>query len=156
MRRIIALLFAVIMIVSLVGCGGGKVKTADPAALAEAMLEALEPQGEVMEASGNVAANYYDIGGDVKAYRIYLSTMYIAEELAVFQLSDAKNADAAKKMCEGRIQDLKDSFEDYLPEEYQTVKDNAAVLAEGDIVALVIGTADGVAAAKAVFEKTVK
>lgn len=154
--RLLALLCAVLLTVSLAACGGGKTKTADPAALADAMLEALEVQGETMEATGNVAANYYDLGDEVKEYRIYLSTMYIAEEVAVFQLSDVKNADAVKKMCETRIQDLKDSFEGYLPEEYQAVSDNATVLAEGDIVAMVTGTAEGVAAAKAVFEKTVK
>lgn len=154
--RLPALLCAVLLTVSLAACGGGKAKTADPGALADAMLEALEVQGETMEATGNVAANYYDLGGAVKEYRIYLSTMYIAEEVAVFQLNDPKDAETVKKMCETRIQDLKDSFDGYLPEEYQAVSDNAVILAEGDIVALVIGTSDGVAAARAVFEKTVK
>lgn len=154
--RLFALLCAVLLTVSLAACGGGKTKTADPKALADAMLEALEPQGETMEVTGDVAANYYNLGGEVKEYRIYLSTMYIAEEVAVFQLGDVKDADTVKKMCETRIQDLKDSFDGYLPEEYQTVSDNAVVLAEGDIVAMVVGTSDGVAAAKAVFEKTVK
>lgn len=157
MRRFIALLCAALLTVSLAACGGGgKPKTADPGTLADAMLEALEPQGETIEAAGSVAANYYDLGDEVTEYRIYLSTMYIAEEVAVFKLGDPKDADTIKKMCETRIQDLKDSLEDYAPEEFQTIKDNATVLAEGDIVALVIGTSDGVAAAKAVFEKTVK
>lgn len=156
MRRLIALLCAVLLTVSLAACGGGKTKTADPAALADAMLEALEPQGETIEAAGEVAANYYAIGDEVQEYRVYLSAMYIAEEVAVFRLADAKNAESVKKMCETRIQDLKDQFEDYLPEEYRAVNDNAVVLAEGDIVAMVVGTAEGVAAAKAVFEKTVK
>ena len=156
MRRFIALFCAVLLTVSFAACGGTKTKTADPGALADAMLEALEPQGETIQVSGDVAANYYAMGDEVKEYRIYLSTMYIAEEAAVFRLADAGNADAVKKMCENRIQDLKDSLEDYAPEEYQAVKDNAVVLAEGDIVAMVVGTAEGVAAAKAVFEKTVK
>lgn len=156
MRRFIALFCAVLLTLSLAACGGGKTKTADPMALADAMLEALEVQGETMEVTGNVAANYYAIGDEVKEYRIYLSTMYIAEEVAVFQADDAKNVDTVKKMCETRIQDLKDSFDGYLAEEYQTVNDNAVVLAEGDIVAMVVGTAEGVAAAKEVFEKTVK
>lgn len=155
MRKFIALFCAVLLTVSLSACGG-KTKTADPAALADEMLEALAVQGEVIEAAGSVAENYYAIGDEVKDYRIYLSTMYIAEEVAVFQLKDTKNAETVKKMCEARIQDLKDSLEDYVPEQYQAVRDNAVVLAEGDIVAMVTGTAEGVAAAKAVFEKTVK
>ena len=56
-------------------------------------------------------------------------------------------------MCENRIAALKDSFDGYLPEEYTAVEENAVVLAGGDIVALVVGSKDGVAAAKAVFEK---
>lgn len=156
MRRFFALVCVLLLTLSFTSCGGGKAKTADPKALADAMLETLEVQGEMMEVTGDVAANYYVMGAEVKDFRIYLSTMYIAEEVAVFQVDDAKNADAVKKMCENRIEDLKDSFEGYLPEEYETMNDNAVVLAEGNIVAMVVGTAEGVAAAKEVFEKTVK
>ena len=110
-------------------------------------------QGETMEVTGDTAANYYDLGDAVKEYRIYLSTMYIAEEVAVFQAADAKDADTLKTMCENRIAALKDSFDGYLPDEYAAVDENATVLASGDIVALVIGTKEGVAAAKEVFDK---
>lgn len=159
-KRFLALLCAILLTLSLAACGGdkgsGSGKTADPKALADEMLTALSPQGETMEVTGDVAANYYSIGDAVKDYRIYLSTMYIAEEVAVFRVADAEDTEAVEKICEGRIHDLKDSFEGYLPEEYATVDENATVLTEGDIVALVIGTKDGVAAAKEVFEKTVK
>lgn len=157
-KRFLALLCALLLTFSLTACGGGgsSAETADPKALADEMLAALSPQGETMEVTGDVAANYYSIKDTVKDYRIYLSTMYIAEEVAVFQLADTEDADSVKTMCEGRIRDLKDSFDGYLPEEYATVEENATVLAQGDIVALVIGTKDGVAAAKDVFEKTVK
>lgn len=155
MRRFVALFCAVLLTVSLSACGGDKssAKTADPGTLADDMLEALGAQGEMMEVSGDVAANYYQMGDEVKGYRIYLSTMYIGEEVAVFQLADAKDADAVKKMCETRIQDLKDSFDGYLPDEYDAVNENATVLAAGDIVAMVTGTKEGVAAAKEVFDK---
>lgn len=154
MNRVLSLILALTLILSLSACGGGSSqKTADPKTLADDMLAALEPAGETMEVTGDVAGNYYDMGEMVKDYRVYLSTMYIAEEVAVFRLADAKNADAAKTMCESRIQDLKNSFDGYLPDEYAIVEENATVLAQGDVVALVIGTADGVAAAKAVFDK---
>lgn len=154
MRRIAAILTAFVLILSLTACGGGsKVKSVDPKALADDMLVALKAQGETMEVTGDVAANYYEMGDAVKEYRIYVSTVYIGEEVAVFQLADAKNADAVKKMCEARIQDLKESFDGYLPEEYTTVEENAVVLANGDIVALLTGAKEGVDAAKAVFEK---
>ena len=144
MKRVLALFLSVLFVLSLAACGGKETaKTADPKALADDMLKALEPQGETMEVTGDT----------VKEYRIYLSTMYIAEEVAVFQAADAKDADTLKTMCENRIAALKDSFDGYLPEEYTTVDENAVVLAGGDIVALVVGSKDGVAAAKAVFEK---
>ena len=153
MKRILALLCAALLTLSLAACGGSGGKTADPGTLADDMLKALAPQGETMEVTGDVAANYYQIGDEVKDYRIYLSTMYIAEEVAVFRLTDAKKADTVKKLCETRVQDLKDSFDGYLPDEYATVDENATVLDSGDIVALVIGTKEGVAAAKEVFDK---
>lgn len=153
MKRIAALFTAFLLLLSLAACGGGKAKEVDPKKLADDMLAALKPQGETMEVTGDVAAGYYEMGEMVKDYRIYVSTMYIGEEVAVFRLADSKNADAAKKMCEDRIQSLKESFDGYLQEEYDTVDQNAVVLAKGDIVALLTGAAEGVDAAKAVFEK---
>ena len=153
MKRFTALLLAAFLLLSLAACGGSDGKTADPKTLADDMLAALKAQGETMEVTGDTAENYYAMGDMVKDYRIYLSTMYIGEEVAVFRLADAKKADTVKKLCETRVQDLKDSFDGYLPDEYATVDENATVLASGDIVALVIGTKEGVAAAKEVFDK---
>lgn len=153
MKRFTALLLAAFLLLSLAACGGSDGKTADPKTLADDMLAALKAQGETMEVTGDTAENYYAMGDMVKDYRIYLSTMYIGEEVAVFQLKDTKDADTVKKMCEARIQSLLDSFDGYLPEEYDTVKENAVVLSEGDIVAMVTGAKEGVDAAKAVFEK---
>lgn len=153
MKRFLALTLSVLLLLSLAACGGKETKTADPKALADDMLKALAAQGETIEVTGDVAANYYTIGDEVKEYRIYLSTMYLAEEVAVFQATDEKSVDAIKSVCEQRITDLKDSFDGYLPEEYAVVEENATILTGGDIVALVIGSGDGVAAAKAVFDK---
>lgn len=158
MKRFTAFILAALMTLSLAACGGSgssssAAKEVDPAALADEMLEAISPQGEMMEVTGDVAANYYDLGEDVAAYKIYISTMYIGEEVAVLQVADSGSADAVKAACEKRIQDLKDSFDGYLPDEYAAVDANATVLSNGNIVAMVTGTADGVAAAKEVFEK---
>ena len=137
MKKFAAFLSALVLVLSLAACGGGSAKEVDPKALADDMLAALKSQGETMEVTGDVAANYYEMGEAVKEYRVYVSTMYIGEEVAVFQLKDTKDADTVKKMCEARIQSLLDSFDGYLPEEYDTVKENAVVLSEGDIVAMV-------------------
>ena len=103
-KRIAALLLSAVLVLSLTACGGkDSTKTADPKALADDMLKALAPQGETIEVTGDVAANYYEIGDAVKEYRIYLSTMYLAEEVAVFQAADAKDLDAIKAMCDKRI-----------------------------------------------------
>ena len=153
MKRFAVLFLALAMALALAACGGGSgsgssaAPDVDPAALAEEMLEALSPQGEMLEVSGDVAANYYDLTG-AESYKIYVSTMYIGEEVAVLK----GDAAALKTACETRIQDLKASFDGYLPDEYAAVDANATVLAEGDIVAMVTGTPEGVAAAKEVFE----
>ncbi len=153
MKRFTALLLTAFLLLSLAACGGSDGRTADPKTLADDMLAALKAQGETMEVTGDTAENYYAMGDMVKDYRIYLSTMYIGEEVAVFRLAEGKKADDVKAMCQQRIQDLKDSFDGYLPEEYAAVEENAVVLASGDVVAMVTGTKEGVAAAKEVFEK---
>lgn len=154
MKRFAALLLSVLLVLSLAACGGKEeAKTADPKSLADDMLKALSAQGEMIELTGDTAANYYDLGEAVSEYRVYMSSMWIAEEVAVFKAGDAKDVDAVKGICDKRIADLKDSFDGYLPEEYTVVEENAQVLASGDIVALVIGSKEGVEAAKAVFDK---
>ena len=54
-----------------------------------------------MEVTGDVAANYYDLGEDVAAYKIYISTMYIGEEVAVLQVADSGSADAVTVIRSG-------------------------------------------------------
>ena len=98
MKRFTALLLAAFLLLSLAACGGSDGRTADPKTLADDMLAALKAQGETMEVTGDTAENYYAMGDMVKDYRIYLSTMYIGEEVAVFRLGGQEG-----RRCEGHV-----------------------------------------------------
>ena len=155
MKRFLTLLLSLALALSLTACGGQDKtpKDVDINQLAADMLEALAPMGETMELSDATAANYYDMDDFVKEYKVYISTMYIAEEVAVFRLTDADKKKDGEKMVEARISDLKAGFDNYLPEEFQTVSQNSLVLSSGDIVCYLVGYQPGLDAAKAVFDK---
>ena len=95
------------------------------------------------------------MGDFVKEYKIYVSGMYIAEEVAVFRLTDPGKAEDGKTMVENRIAALKKSFDGYLPEEFASMNENALVLSKGDIVCFLVGINPGRDAAKEVFDKAV-
>ena len=159
MKKVWAFILCVMLVLGLAACGGdnadSKSVDVDVNQLADDMLAALDPQGELTEVSGDVAANFYEMGDFVKEYKIYVSGMYIAEEVAVFRLTDPGKAEDGKTMVENRIAALKKSFDGYLPEEFASMNENALVLSKGDIVCFLVGLNPGRDAAKEVFDKAV-
>lgn len=155
--RTVSVFMAVAVLLTAAGCGDkADSKAADPAKVADDMLAALDAQGELLEASDSVLDNYYTVDSQaVTAHKVYISTAFIAEEVAVFACADGKE-DTVVKMAEQRLQDLKDSFDGYLPEEYASLEQNARILKGGGLVCLLAGSAEGVEAAMAVFDTAVK
>lgn len=154
MKRFLTLTLCLLLVLSLTACGKTEApKDVDVSQLADEMLAALEPLGETMELTGELASSYYQMGDLVSEYKIYISTMYIAEEVAVFRLADAGKSGEGTKMVEGRIADIRASFDNYLPEEFKTANENALILQKGDIVCLLLGYQPGLDAAKKVFDQ---
>ena len=162
MKKLLVLFLAAAMSLSLLaGCGnsdsGSSSKNVDPAKLADDVLAALAPQGEMMEAGEKVLSNYYTVDSKVvKSSKIYISSSWTAEEVAVFRLVDSKQEtmDAAEAMIHQRIDNLTASFDGYLPEELAILEDNSVIYRQGDIICFVSGSADGVAAAMKVMKET--
>lgn len=156
MKRLLTLTLCLMLALSLGACGSsGKTppKEVNVPQLADDLLAALEPLGETMELTGDLAQNYYRLDGLVSEYKIYISTMYIAEEVAVLRLTDAGKTKEGKALVEARLADIRASFHNYLPEEFKTANENALVLQQGDIVCLLLGYQPGLDAAKKVFDQ---
>ena len=159
MKRFLTVLMAAALVLTVMGCGGAsgsETTDVDVSELADAMLDALAPAGEMTEMGEELAVSYYDMGeGLVSEYKIYMSGVYLAEEVALFRLSSPDKAEEGKSMLEKRIQDLKDNFDGYLPDQYDAMV-NATILQQGDLVCFVVGGEPGLSDAKAVVEKAVK
>lgn len=153
MKKLLTLLLASALSLSLLaGCGNSdsSSKNVDPVQLADDILAVLAPQGELEEVGEKVLSNFYDVDPKVvKGYKIYVSSTWTAEEVAVFRLVDDKQEtmDAAEAMIQRRIDHLTSSFDGYLPQELATLEDNSIIYRQGDIICFVSGTADGVSAA---------
>ena len=158
MKKLLAILLTACLCLTLpIGCSSNKSdssKKIDPSILADNVLTALAPQAELIEVSQNVLSNYYNVDSQVvQAYKIYISSAWTAEEIAVFLLVDDKSStiEAAKAMINQREDALTASFEGYLPEELATLQENSAVYHQGRIIAFVSGSAEGVASALTVL-----
>ena len=133
-----------------VGCGSEKV-VLDSAVVADKMMEVFEPQGEMLELSSDTLSNFYTIDTEKElAYKVYVSTSYIGEEIAVFDITGDKDVDF-NKVLEQRMEDLKESFDGYLPEEMDAVTSTGEILTNGNLVCLVIGDNAGTQSAKDIF-----
>lgn len=153
MKKIFAIILTLALVTSAVGCGSkdDTKELLDPAKVADDMLAVLAPQGELQELVGDTVNSFYSIDSEVIAgQKVYISTAWIAEEIAVFAVKDGKTDDA-KKILETRLADLKASFDGYLPEELASLEANAKILSNANLVCLLTGEGEGVAAAEKVF-----
>lgn len=158
MKKLLAILLTVCLCLTLsVGCGSNNSnssKKIDPSILADDALAALSPQSELIEVSQSVLSNYYNVDSKVvQAYKIYISSAWTAEEVAVFLLVDdkASTITSAKAMINQREDALTASFDGYLPKELEILQENSAVYHQGRIIAFVSGSTEGVAAALTVL-----
>ncbi|MEG1874164.1 MAG: DUF4358 domain-containing protein [Angelakisella sp.] len=131
-------------------------KAVDPAALAKQMVEALASPVEMTVAEKSAIDNYYGLDtAALDGYCIYMNSSFEAAEIALVG-PKADQKDAVKKLLEQRLEQMKESFIDYKPEVYQTVKDNAKILEQNNLLCLISGSAAEVTAAEKVFTDALK
>ena len=151
-KKILAGMMVATMMMT-VGCGKGADEktpvTLDPIAVADSMMEVFQPQGEMLELTPDTISNYYDIDTEkVVNYKVYMSSSFIGEEIAVFEVVDGVDLNA---VLEQRLQDMKDSFEGYLPEELDAVNNTGEMIQNGNLVCLIVGDNEGSQGAKDIF-----
>jgi len=146
--RFLAAGLALLMTVALAACsGGGEAKTVKIEDLAKQLVDGLTWKEELMEVtSESVMQNYYQVDmADVKYWALYRSSSgATAEEIAVFEGTDAEAAGRIKDAVSTRVEDLKFAFEDYVPAEMPKIE-NAVVYTSGNYVVLVTNDDDAAA-----------
>ena len=138
MKRLTAMLLAVVMLAALCACGGPKAKEVDLGAL-EAELTASNAFSDILnKPADGVAARLYDIeDGAAKQVILYVGTGATAEEIFLAEAADASAADALKASCEERVADQKTMFANYAPGEVAKL-DDAVLVTSGNYVILVV------------------
>ena len=146
MKKLTAMLLAIVMLAALCACGGGaQEKDVDLSALA-AELVASDAFSDILnQPADGVAARLYDIeDGAAKQVILYVGTGATAEEIFLAEATDAAAASALKAACEARVADQTSVFANYAPGDVAKL-DDAILVTSGNYVILVVA-ADAAAA----------
>lgn len=143
MRKKLALLFAALMAVSLVGCSSSAPKA--PAAYtvedAQVLLDAEVFNGDMAEIDLDTVAMLYDIDRDTIQDGVsYLATntSVSADELTILILTDEAAAQTAETACEKRLDNQLKTAKDYAPAAVPRLE-GAVIRRLGNTVLLAVG-----------------
>jgi len=156
MKKAIFIVLALVFALGLAACGGGTgaFKEVDLTKVMAAIQEQVKPQ-EMMELQEGNLMDYYGIDPvDVKQFAASISeTGLKASEIVMMEAVDADAATRIKEKLEGRLQQLINSFNNYLPEEYAIAKD-CKVESYGNYVTLFVS--DKADRMKEIFESYIE
>lgn len=156
MKKTAFAILALMLVLGLAACGGGTstVKEADLAAIMADIQTQVQPQ-EMMELQEGNLMDYYGIDPvDVKQFAASISeTGLKASEIVMMEGVDAEAAARIEEKLEGRLQQMINSFNNYLPEEYAIAKD-CKVESYGNYVTLFVS--DKADRMKEIFESYVE
>jgi uncharacterized protein YihD (DUF1040 family) len=139
-KAILNVILILFLILSLTACNEKKEVVIDIETLATEAAAAAEFREEMQELNDDVIVNIYSSLklSNVEKYKVFVnSTGGKADELAIFEAKSVEQAEAVYNAVKERIDDLKFSFEGYVPEELKHI-DNAVLKKEGKYVLFVI------------------
>ncbi len=132
MKKLWKIFLLLIIGISLMGCATKK-KIPDAVFLADSIKEKCEFSDELSELDENMIESIYALPEGVLKMRVYISTGATSEEIAVFEGKDGSIADKIETAVEKRIEEQKEGFSDYLPDETKKL-DDAIIKREGNTV----------------------
>ncbi|OUN19823.1 DUF4358 domain-containing protein [Pseudoflavonifractor sp. An85] len=143
MRKKLALLFAALMAVSLVGCSSSSPKTPSAYTVddAQVLMDAGVFDGDMAEIDLDTVAMLYDIDRDTIQDGVsYLAanTSVSADELTILVLTDEAAAQTAETACEKRLDNQLKTAKDYTPAAVPRLE-GAVIRRLGNTVLLAVG-----------------
>lgn len=153
LRKAFCLVFAVLMLMSTLGCTSGREQEGpdlDPAEMVRAMAEVDTTLPEMVTRSSADAeeaeSSFFYLSdldyGKVDAYCYTYADAGTAEEIAVVKLKDKSDAAALMESLHDHVQSRQGTFEEYDPEQVPLTED-AVVTREGRYVALIVSKKNG-------------
>lgn len=119
MKRIIALLLAVMTVFALTACGG-KTTTVDAQSLAKALAEKTAFESELSAVSQEELGYYFQLPAKCDA-AAYMSSGSTAEEIFVIECYDGTSAAALRTSMQDFLDSQKTEMERYLPAEVDRI-----------------------------------
>ena len=119
MKRIIALLLAVMTVFALTACGG-KTTTVDAQSLAKALAEKTAFESELSAVSKEELGYYFQLPAKCDA-AAYMSSGSTAEEIFVVECYDGTSAAAMRASMKDFLDSQKTEMERYLPAEVDRI-----------------------------------
>ena len=118
-KKVVSVILAAVMVLSMVGCGQDPEKPEkkyDVPALVQSILKQVA-FADTLSAVGTSAALYFpDLPENAKV-ELYTGSGYFADEVALITLSNTADMKAAKASVNAHIAQLRNQFQNYIPEE---------------------------------------
>lgn len=123
------------MIMSLSGCKKGASKEIDINTVADNLLNNITYEDELSQVDYDMVYEMDDI--QINESVVYVSSGATAEEIAAFSCTTEDDAKKVQTVLENRVEEQKESFQNYFPEELVKL-DKAVIIKEGKSVVLSI------------------
>ena len=142
MKKISILLTLIMIVLVAAGCSSSQSVTLDVQQTADKLSQEVSFQDQLTSLDQDAALKLYDLtADDVQAVALYVGTGATAEEISVWQGKDANAAKNIQNAVNTRIENQKESFVDYNPEEMPKLE-NPIVVAKGNYVVLCLSGAN--------------
>lgn len=136
MKKVSILLTLIMIVLVAAGCSSSQPVTLDVQQTADKLAQEVSFQDQLTILDQDAALKLYDLtADDVQAVALYVGTGATAEEISVWQGKDANAAKNIQNAVNTRIENQKESFVDYNPEEMPKLE-NPVVVAKGNYVVL--------------------
>lgn len=127
MKRLVCLMLAILMVLSMAACGKEEpeVKEYDGAALMQALLEQVKFD-DALSSVGDFASLYFPEVPDTAKIDMYTGSGYYADEVVLISMESADDQEAVKASVDKHIEQLTSQFKNYIPEEVAKIE-NAVI-----------------------------
>lgn len=150
-KRIMIGLIGTAALMAFTGCGKKETKSIDVKTTANSLLTEIEYEDQLSEVNYDLVYDMEDI--NITESVVYVSSGATAEEIAAIKCETKEDAAKIEKALKERVNEQKESFENYVPKELDKL-DKAVIVKMGNTVVLSVSNDD--AKAKEIIEKASK